>query len=357
MSVHAQNKAVVARFLTEIADLPPEESRAVLSRYCHDDCRWEVFHPFNTILGNEAGLEQFWQPLRNAFPDYEQRIALIIGGEYEGREQVSTWGQMMGTFDAPLVGIPPTRGLATMKFGFNCIVRDGKIAKAYVLLDLVDVMRQAGHYPFRPMPGSPEQWAFPPCDTGATAFSHDPVIGAESLRIIREMQMGLVPQAEIRNMANLPDRHSPHWHKNMNWYGPAGLGSMRGRRGFRNFHGALFLQGFPDRTGWERDHEGPEEAPGHYVRMGDGRYGVTGGWPSLNATHLGPEWLGLPPTGRRVMMRVADWYRLDNENKIIDNWVMIDVPHMVHQMGMDIFHDLQFFIDPSLTRTAVFDPV
>ena len=43
MSVHAQNKAIVARFLTEIADLPPEQSRAVLSRYCHDDCRWEVF--------------------------------------------------------------------------------------------------------------------------------------------------------------------------------------------------------------------------------------------------------------------------------------------------------------------------
>ena len=220
MSVHAQNKAIVARFLTEIADLPPEQSRAVLSRYCHDDCRWEVFHPFNTMLGNQAGLDRFWQPLRDAFPDYEQRIALVIGGEYEGREQVSTWGQMMGTFDAPLLGIPPTRGLVTMKFGFNCIVRDGKIAKAYVLLDLVDVMRQAGHYPFRPMPGSAEQWAFPPCDTGATAFACDEVMGAESLRIIREMQMGLVPQAEIKNMANAPDRHSPHWHKNMNWYGP-----------------------------------------------------------------------------------------------------------------------------------------
>lgn len=357
MFPHAQNKAIVARFLTEIADCPPEESRAVIARYCHDDVRWEVFHPFNTLEGAEAGLEGFWQPLRTAFPDYEQRIALIIGGEYERREQVSTWGQMMGTFDEPLLGIPPTKAAVTMKFGFNCIVRDGKIAKAYVLLDLVDVMRQAGHYPFRPMPGSPEQWAFPPCDTGATAFSADPELGAESLRIIREMQMGLVKQADIKNIANSPSRHSPHWHKNMNWYGPAGLGSMRGLRGFRNFHGALFLQAFSDRTGWVRDHDGPEHAPGHYVRMGDGRYAVTGGWPSLNATHLGPEWLGLPPTGRRVEMRVADWYRLDNDNKIIDNWVMMDVPHIVHQMGMDIFHDLQFFADRSKPRIAVFDPV
>ena len=357
MPVHARNKNLVVSFLTEIADQPPEQAANVMARHCHDDCHWEVFHPFNTLLGNDACLSQFWQVWRTSFPDYEQRIALIIGGEYEGREQVSTWGQMMGTFDAPLLGIPPTFGVVTMKFGFNCIVRDGKIAKAYVLLDLVDVMRQAGHYPFRPMPGSPEQWAFPPCDTGATAFGHDPALGAESLRIVREMQMGLVKQADIKNMANAPDRHSPHWHANMNWYGPAGLGSMRGRRGFRNFHGALFLQAFPDRTGWVRDHEGPEDASGHYVRLGDGSYAVTGGWPSLNATHLGPEWLGLPPTGRRVTMRVADWYRLDNDDKIIDNWVMMDVPHIVHQMGLDIFHDLQFFTDRSKPRTAVFDPV
>ncbi len=357
MTVHAVNKALVARFLTEIADRPPEESAAVIAAHCHPDVWWEVFHPFNTIHGGEAGLAHFWQPLRDAFPDYEQRIGLIIGGDYEGRTQVSTWGQIMGTFATPLLGIPSTHGLVTMKFGFNCIVRDGKIAKAYVLLDLVDVMRQAGHYPFRAMPGSAEQWAFPPCDTNTTAFGHDPVLGAESLRIIREMQMGLVKQADIKQIANAPDRHSPHWHRNMNWYGPAGLGSMRGRRGFRNFHGSLFLQGFSDRTGWVRDHDGPETAPGHYVRMGDGRYAVTGGWPSLNATHLGPEWLGLPPTGRRVEMRVADWYRLDNEKKIVDNWVMMDVPHIVHQMGMDIFHDLQFFADRSKPRIAVFDPV
>ena len=93
------------------------------------------------------------------------------------------------------------------------------------------------------------------------------------------------------------------------------------------------------------------------MRLGDGRYAVTGGWPSLNATHLGPEWLGLPPTGRHVEMRVADWYRLDNNDKLVDNWVMMDVPHIVHQMGMDIFHDLQFFADRSKPRTAVFDPV
>ena len=349
-TVHAENKRLIAAFLTEMA---AGDARAVLARYCHADCQFEVFHPFNTLKGLDEAAEKFWLPLRSAFPDYEQRIAMVLGGEYEGRSMASSWGHVMGTFDAPLVGIPATRGLAFLSFGFNAIVRDGKIAKAYVLLDLVDLMRQAGFYPFRPMPGTSEAWPFPPCDSGATANGHDRVQGAETLRIVREMQGGLPKKNEIRATAGQPSAHSPHWHANMNWYGPAGIGSMRGLRGFRDFHGALFLQAFPDRTGWRREAGGAENAPGHYIRLGDGRFAVTSGWPSLNGTHTGAEWLGLPPTGRRIELRVADWYRLDCDDKIYDNWVMMDIPHIVHQMGMDLFHDLQFRVDPSKTRTRI----
>jgi SnoaL-like domain len=347
MSQHSSNKRLIARFLQDMA---AGDARQVLADCCHPDCRWEIFHPFNSILGLKEVAEQFWLPLRESFPDYEQRIALVIGGEYEGRTQVSTWGHLIGTFERPWLGIPPTRGLTILRFGCNAISRDGKLSKIYILLDIVDVMRQSGYYPFRPMPGTAEQWAFPPCDTGATAFAHDPVRGVETLRIVREMQVGLPTPEEIANLSSKPSKHSPHWHRNMNWYGPAGIGSMRGQRGFRDYHGALFLQAFPDRHGVARDANVAEDAPGHYVRLGDGLYSVTGGWPSLYGTHLGGEWLGLPPTGRKVEMRVADWYRLDADHKIVDNWVMMDIPHIVQQMGLDIFHDLKFRVERATSR-------
>ncbi|QMW21887.1 ester cyclase [Sandaracinobacteroides saxicola] len=344
---HATNKAMLASLLAELAqgDIP-----AALARHCHPDCIFDIFHPFNRIEGIHAAAERFWQPLRTAFPNAEQRLAFVIGGTYEGREQVSSWGHLMATFDAPWLGIPPTHGLIALRFGVNALVRDGRIAKAYVLLDIVDLMAQAGLYPFRRMPGSPAQWAFPPCDTGATALGADPEQGATTLAIVREMQMGLPKPAEFATLETSPSRHSHHWHPDMNWYGPAGIGSMRGQRGFRDFHGALFLQAFPDRSGRPRDPNGPEDGPGHYTQLGDGRYAVTGGWPSLVATHLGGEWLGLPPTGRRIEMRVADWYRLDADNRIIDNWVMMDIPHIVHQMGLDLFHDLGFITNPAQPR-------
>jgi len=349
-STHAANKALLAEFLHAVAAAPEPAIAGTLARFCDPACRWEVFHPFNSLENNAAADVTFWRTLKNAFPDYEQRPAFLVGGAYEGREQVSSWGHILATFDRPWLGIPPTHGLVTLRFGINAIVRRGRIAKAYVLLDLVDLMHQAGVYPFRRMPGSSGAWAFPPVDTGATALTCDPERGAITIDIVREMQMGLPRPDEVKTLATSPSRHSHHWHDDMNWYGPAGIGSMRGLRGFRDYHGSLFLQAFPDRSGRPRDPDGPEDGPGHYVQLGDGNYAVTGGWPSVIATHRGGEWLGLPPTGRRIEMRVADWYRLDAERRIVDNWVMMDVPHIVHQMGLDIFHDLQFVTDPARER-------
>ena len=350
MSIHAKNKRLVAQFLTGFT---AGEERRHLEAFCHPDCRFEIYHPFNMIDGLDAVADKFFLPLRAAFPNYEHRLAFALGGEYEGREMVSTWGHVMGTFDEPWLGIPPTNGLAFLSFGFDAIVREGKIAKAYILLDVIDVMRQAGYYPFRYSPGTMERWPFPPVDTGATALSHDPERGAQSLRIVREMLNGLLKPHEIKAEGGRFRRHSPHWHEHMNWYGPAGIGSMRGRRSFGNYHGSLFLQAFPDRGGIPRLEGGPQDGPGAYVTLGDGAYAVTSGYPGMEGTHTGPEWLGLPPTGRKVMMRVADWYRLDEEGKIYDNWVLIDVPHIVHQMGMDLFHDLEHFVDRVKQRTRL----
>jgi hypothetical protein len=351
MSIHSESKQLLARFLTGLADAPDDGAiLAVLRRYCAEDCVWQIFHPFNRIDGIEAAASQFWAPLKAAFPDYEHRMAFAIAGEYEGRTQVSSWGHVFGNFERQWLGIPQTWTPVAQRFGVNAIVENGRFTKVYVLLDIIDVMLQAGYHPLREMPGSAAQWAFPPCNSGATAIQAEPEQGANTLRIVREMQVGLPPANSKFTAEEARARHSPHWHENMNWYGPAGIGSSRGLRGFRDYHGALFLQAFPDRSGIVRDGNVPEDAPGHYTRLGDGKFAVTGGNPSLYATHTGGQWLGLPPTGRRVEMRVADWYRLDEDDKIIDNWVMIDVPHILQQMGLDILDDLQFFVDRSQSR-------
>ena len=66
---------------------------------------------------------------------------------------------------------------------------------------------------------------------------------------------------------------------------------------------------------------------------------MTGGWPSVEATHEG-EWLGIPATNKRIKMRVMDFYRLEN-NRIAENWVPIDIIHILYQMGFDVFGRLK----------------
>ena len=74
-----------------------------------------------------------------------------------------------------------------------------------------------------------------------------------------------------------------YWHHNFMWYGPAGIGTTRGIKGFRQHHQGPFLKAFPDRV---VDRKQALVSKGNYAR--------TGGWPHMTATHSGPGWLGLP---------------------------------------------------------------
>ena len=76
------------------------------------------------------------------------------------------------------------------------------------------------------------------------------------------------------------------------------------------------------------------------ARIGDGNYAVTGGWPSAVATHLGPGFLAMPPTGKPVGMRVMDFYRVE-DGLIAENWVPIDMIDLLGQMGVDVFERMR----------------
>ena len=69
---------------------------------------------------------------------------------------------------------------------------------------------------------------------------------------------------------------------------------------------------------------------------------ATGGWPSVLATHRGGGFLGVAPTGRNVTMRVMDFYLAD-EGLIRENWVPLDIIHLLLQMDVDVFARSQSF--------------
>jgi predicted ester cyclase len=114
------------------------------------------------------------------------------------------------------------------------------------------------------------------------------------------------------------------WTDRFHWYGPGGIGMARGHADYERAHQGPFLRAFPDRVGGD-----------HKCRIGDGPYVASTGWPSIRATHGGGGWLGMPPTGRPVSMRVMDFWRR-SDDRLAENWVFIDILDLALQMDVDI---------------------
>ena len=47
--------------------------------------------------------------------------------------------------------------------------------------------------------------------------------------------------------------------------------------------------------------------------------------------------LWVEPTGKKVEIRYMDFWKVV-DGKIVDNWVMVDFPHVLAQLGVDVFN-------------------
>ena len=54
------------------------------------------------------------------------------------------------------------------------------------------------------------------------------------------------------------------------------------------------------------------------------------------ATHSG-TFMGIAPTGKKIEIRYMDFWKV-SEGRIQDNWVMVDFPHVMQQLGVDPFN-------------------
>lgn len=323
------NKRRVIDIMQAIISAPPHDvSDAVRAGY-QAAAAVHATHPINDLNGLDAVSEQLWKPLRHAMPDVERRSDIVAGGRYRGADWIGCMGHYVGTFEHDWQGIPATRGVVAVRYAEGHELRDGKIADSYVFLDWLDLMRQAGYWPIAPSLGREMQWLPPMTHDGVILSPQDNDTSKRSIERVLRMHAaigkysGKPPTREVLDEMEMVN----HWHPNFMWFGPAGIGTTRGIKGFEEYHQLPFLIAFPDRGGSDL---------GHFIRVGDGHYVVTGGWGYLQGTHTGGDFLGMPPTGKHITMRVMDFYRC-HEETIVENWIPIDIPHILLQMGVDIF--------------------
>ena len=300
---------------------------AALEEGAAADAVFRLAFPFGDMHGPRTFHDRALAKLKAAWPDLERRDWIVIAGEDQhGAEWVGCAGHFIGTFTAPFLDIPPTGHLAHMRFHEFYRIEDGRIVEMQALWDIPEVMMQAGAWPMVPSLGREFCIPGPASGDGLFREARDPERSRASRQLIIEM---------LEYMKRHPSQGGPEvmemprfWHQQMNWYGPAGIGTGRGIEGFRNWHQIPFLKGMPDRGGKV------DQITYHF--FGDNDYAAVTGWPDMIQTISHDGWLGIPPLGREITMRSLDFWRVE-DGLIRENWVMVDLLDMYDQIGVDVF--------------------
>jgi predicted ester cyclase len=298
--------------------------RAVAALYSAD-CAWYGPKPLDGLQGAEAITASFWRPLFEAIPDIERREDISLAGAWNAGLWTAVTGHYQGRFVAPWLGLPPNGRLVRLRFGEFSRLDASCIVEQYTLIDLPDLMWQLGCWPFAPMLGSAGSVPGPREHDGLICGPQDPDETRRSLQLVEAMIAGLM-RYDRQDLDSMDQ--ASFWTPRFSWYGPAGIGSCRGQDDYRRVHQKPFLTAFPDRKGGD-----------HRCRIAEGRYVASTGWPSIRATHLGGGFMGLPPTGRPITMRVMDFWKR-SDSLLDENWVFIDLVDLLGQMGVDVFQRL-----------------
>ena len=334
-------KSVVWDFWQRMNHADFDEIPSLLQRYFHRDVDWNGSQPINQLLGIDSVLHDFWWPMRQSFPDLKRTPDIFMGGKpYDPGapiEWVSGTGYFTGTFENDWLGIPATGQKTNIRFGQFYRVIDDKIAESYLILETISVMNQAGFQVLPPASGADGGKVLPP-------FGRDGILLTEqsnletnkTMQITTAMGAGMSRYIRSRDMGTLEsmDQHN-YWHPDFHWYGPAGIGSSYSLEEYQDFHQRPWLIGFGDRDVWR------QADPGGVITAytGEGKFAGGGIWDVNFSRHNG-VYQDVPATGKMMSMRDFDWYKRDGE-RLVQNWVPIDLVDLFLQMDVDLFDRMQ----------------
>ena len=301
----------------------------LVSQALHPDVVWHGFQPLRHLSGPAAIWSRFWQPLLRAMPDLARRPYVFLGGRYQDGDWVCGTGDFVGTFARDWVldrVVVPASGTSVhFRFGEFCRVLEGRIVEVRIIVDLPDLIRQAGINLLPPNYGRDLWIPGPLAGDGVLLAEQDPAESKETLGLVEEMIFGGL---------NKYDGHSQDsqglerfWHPHMVWHGPAGIGSAYGLDEFKQNAQGPIVRAFPDRKG-----------VGHQARMAEGQFAASTGWPSLVGTHIN-DYMGWAPTGEKIGWNIMDFWKRDGD-LLLENWVMIDLIGAALESGVDLLAKL-----------------
>jgi predicted ester cyclase len=332
--LNQRNKRLLLDYWNAIEEAVPEDLRRTTSRFLAPTHVWHGPDPINEFSGAEAWAADFWQPLVHAFPDIRRQTHVFFGGQSSGRVDGQKDGRMWvcgtgyfnATFCNDYLAIPANQASVRIRWGEFCRVDDDRIVETYILLDLVDLMQQAGFPVLPPSRGIDGLYPPPKANDGILLDAQDPEVTAHTLDHIRRFifdALNSYDQSQLKSMGI-----ADYFHPDVQWYGPCGIGACLSLREFEEYHQQPWLSAYPDRQVQDLD-----------ALFAEGPYSGGPGWAGVEATHSGP-YLDAPASNRTVVFNGLDFWKLEND-RYIENWVFVDMVHLFRQFGIDLFERMR----------------
>ncbi len=105
------------------------------------------------------------------------------------------------------------------------------------------------------------------------------------------------------------------------WMGNTGCGTKNGLREFQDNWQRPFQAAFSGKVAIDE------------ARLYMGEWGACFG--AQHAVHSG-MFMGVQPTNKKIEIRYMDFWKVV-DGKIVENWVSVDFPHVLAQLGVDVF--------------------
>ncbi len=334
MSDYQAEKALVLEYFAALEAADAASVSGVIEKYHSAQCQFFACHPFNELVTPDAIAATFWAPLLRSFSALQRRQDIFIAGtsEIDGDRWVMSMGHFMGLFDVDWLGIRATHKLVMLRYAeFHC-VEGGEIVRSGMFCDIVGLMQQLGINPLPPQTGASFVYPGPRTHDGVQLGPQNPAESEHTLQLLDMM----IEDLDLLNKSgedNCPPEYLARtWCEDMVWYGPGGIGATYTIPRYQKQHQYPFREGLTDKV-----------YNGHVCRFAEGNYACFFGWPNLSHRPTG-GFMGLPG-GNTTHMRVVDVYRRQGQ-KLVENWVLIDIPFWLKQQGLDILERTRSILNP-----------
>lgn len=245
-----------------------------------------------------------------AFPAGLFNQMLFLGDDVNA----SSMTYAIGVWEDKLGPLAPTFRRANVRIMDAYHVNGHQILHNWMMIDMLDLLRQAGRHPL-PLSPLPQGRDFPPMAMEGLPAPLSPFVKAEDTESSRQVVLAVL-SAEWEGASDA----MAHWSEDMIWYGPVPFGMARGKAEYRRYFLKPLHEAFGDRR----------------VSLDtiacEGQFCATHG--DLTGVHVG-TWLGHEATHAHLRLNFGMHWHVE-EGQITESWAIFDLARCFSQIGVDL---------------------